>query len=75
MGTDVTASPQSVRRNIGYVPDSFGVYEDLSVVEYLHFSRPPIASREKRAGTVRTFRADGFEQQSRCRRWMRCRAA
>src|ERR1041385_50391 len=23
MGTDVTTSPQAVRRNIGYVPDSF----------------------------------------------------
>lgn len=53
MGTDVTASPQSVRRNIGYVPDSFGVYEDLSVVEYLHFfSAAYRIPREKRAGTV-----------------------
>jgi ABC-2 type transport system ATP-binding protein len=53
MGTDVAASPQSVRRNIGYVPDSFGVYEDLSVVEYLHFfSAAYRIPREKRAGTV-----------------------
>jgi ABC-2 type transport system ATP-binding protein len=53
MGTDVTTSPQSVRRNIGYVPDSFGVYEDLSVVEYLHFfSAAYRIPREKRAGTV-----------------------
>jgi ABC-2 type transport system ATP-binding protein len=53
MGTDVVASPQTVRRNIGYVPDSFGVYEDLSVVEYLHFfSAAYRIPREKRAGTV-----------------------
>jgi ABC-2 type transport system ATP-binding protein len=37
MGTDVMVWPQKVRRNIGYVPDSFGVYEDLTVTEYLHF--------------------------------------
>src|SRR5258706_9971961 len=37
LGTDVMRSPQQVRRNIGYVPDSFGVYEDLTVVEYLLF--------------------------------------
>jgi ABC-2 type transport system ATP-binding protein len=54
MGTDVTASPQSVRKNIGYVPDSFGVYEDLSVVEYLlFFAAAYRIEREKRAGTVK----------------------
>jgi ABC-2 type transport system ATP-binding protein len=26
-----------VRRNVGYMPDSFGVYEDLKVSEYLEF--------------------------------------
>jgi ABC-2 type transport system ATP-binding protein len=53
MGTDVIASPQQVRKNIGYVPDSFGVYEDLSVVEYLHFFAAAYRiEREKRAATV-----------------------
>ncbi len=53
MGIDVATSPQSVRRNIGYVPDSFGVYEDLSVVEYLHFFAAAYRiERAKRAGTV-----------------------
>src|SRR5581483_232228 len=37
LGTNVMYSPQQVRRNIGYVPDSFGVYEDLTVAEYLSF--------------------------------------
>jgi len=36
-GADVTVNPLRVRRRIGYMPDSFGVYEDLTVSEYLHF--------------------------------------
>src|SRR6185437_4796940 len=53
LGTDVKLSPQKVRRNIGYVPDSFGVYEDLTVTEYLHFFAAAYRiEREKRAGTV-----------------------
>jgi ABC-2 type transport system ATP-binding protein len=36
-GLDVLSQPQSVREKIGYVPDFFGVYEDLTVEEYLHF--------------------------------------
>ena len=36
-GIDVVADAQEVRRQIGYVPDFFGVYDDLTVKEYLHF--------------------------------------
>ncbi len=36
-GTDIAKNPQAIRRMIGYSPDSFGVYEDLTVSEYLHF--------------------------------------
>jgi ABC-2 type transport system ATP-binding protein len=54
LGINVMLSPQSVRRNIGYVPDSFGVYEDLTVVEYLLFFAAAYRIEwEKRAGTVR----------------------
>jgi ABC-2 type transport system ATP-binding protein len=54
LGVDVRNSPQQVRRNIGYVPDSFGVYEDLTVVEYLlFFAAAYRIPREKRAGTVK----------------------
>ncbi|HWD91794.1 MAG TPA: ABC transporter ATP-binding protein [Verrucomicrobiae bacterium] len=54
LGIDVTESPQSVRRSIGYVPDSFGVYEDLTVAEYLHFFAAAYRiDRNKRAGTVK----------------------
>jgi ABC-2 type transport system ATP-binding protein len=54
LGADVMDFPQEVRRNIGYVPDSFGVYEDLTVVEYLlFFAAAYRIPREKRAGTVK----------------------
>ena len=36
-GLDVLTKPQQVRERIGYVPDFFGVYEDLTVEEYLQF--------------------------------------
>lgn len=36
-GHEVTTDPAEVRRLIGYMPDSFGVYEDLTVREYLAF--------------------------------------
>ncbi|MCP4785414.1 MAG: ABC transporter ATP-binding protein [Fuerstiella sp.] len=36
-GLDVISQPQRVREKIGYMPDFFGVYEDLTALEYLHF--------------------------------------
>jgi ABC-2 type transport system ATP-binding protein len=36
-GHSVTDEPQKVRRAIGYMPDFFGVYEDMKVWEYLDF--------------------------------------
>ena len=36
-GHEVTEDPESVRRVIGYMPDFFGVYEDMKVWEYLDF--------------------------------------
>ena len=36
-GIDVADHPHAVREQIGYMPDFFGVYEDLNVREYLHF--------------------------------------
>ncbi len=36
-GVDVCRRPQEVRSLIGYAPDFFGVYDDLTVREYLHF--------------------------------------
>jgi ABC-2 type transport system ATP-binding protein len=36
-GIDVGRDPHAVREHIGYMPDFFGVYEDLTTREYLHF--------------------------------------
>jgi ABC-2 type transport system ATP-binding protein len=36
-GASVTRNPQQVRRVLGYMPDAFGVYDDLRVWEYLDF--------------------------------------
>lgn len=37
LGKSVADHGDFVRRNVGYMPDSFGVYEDLKVTEYLEF--------------------------------------
>lgn len=36
-GYSVRRSPREVRRMIGFMPDSFGVYTDMTVLEYLDF--------------------------------------
>jgi ABC-2 type transport system ATP-binding protein len=36
-GSSVTRDPRGVRRAIGYMPDFFGVYDDMKVIEYLEF--------------------------------------
>ncbi len=36
-GASVTRDPRGVRRVIGYMPDFFGVYDDMKVWEYLDF--------------------------------------
>src|SRR6185369_14323717 len=36
-GYSVRKAPREVRRQIGFMPDSFGVYGDMTVQEYLDF--------------------------------------
>ncbi|MCU0275062.1 MAG: ABC transporter ATP-binding protein, partial [Acidimicrobiales bacterium] len=36
-GASIRRDPQEVRRALGYMPDSFGVYDDMKVWEYLDF--------------------------------------
>jgi ABC-2 type transport system ATP-binding protein len=36
-GLDVWDHKEDVRRIIGYLPDDFGVYPDMTVTEYMHF--------------------------------------
>ena len=36
-GEDILKNPKSIRDRIGYMPDFFGVYDDLKVSEYMDF--------------------------------------
>jgi ABC-2 type transport system ATP-binding protein len=36
-GASIRGNPDGVRRVVGYMPDSFGVYDDMKVWEYLDF--------------------------------------
>lgn len=36
-GNSIYTSPKEIRRAIGYMPDFFGVYDDMKVIEYLEF--------------------------------------
>ena len=51
MGKRVMTHGDFVRRNIGYMPDFIGVYEDLTVTEYLEFfaSAYGVHRRERKA--------------------------
>jgi ABC-2 type transport system ATP-binding protein len=52
-GVDVTRDPKTIRRKIGYMPDFFGVYDDLTVEEYLHFFAAAYSiERAKRVSVV-----------------------
>jgi ABC-2 type transport system ATP-binding protein len=37
LGADVKKSPETIRKLIGYMPQNFSLYPDLSVMENLHF--------------------------------------
>jgi ABC-2 type transport system ATP-binding protein len=52
-GFDVVSEPREVRRIIGYMPDSFGVYDDLLVWEYLdYFAALYKLNPERRRGAI-----------------------
>jgi ABC-2 type transport system ATP-binding protein len=36
-GNSIYTKPKEIRRIIGYMPDFFGVYDDMKVIEYLEF--------------------------------------
>lgn len=50
-GIDVRQHPMEIRKRIGYMPDFFGVYEDLTAREYLEFFaaayRLPMNTRDR----------------------------
>ncbi|HEX8342335.1 MAG TPA: ABC transporter ATP-binding protein [Tepidisphaeraceae bacterium] len=52
LGRDVRGNGDFVRRNVGYMPDFLGVYEDLTVVEYLEFFASAYGIPRRRRKTV-----------------------
>src|SRR5215213_2387366 len=52
-GIDVVRHPEAVRSIIGYMPDFFGVYDDIKVWEYLDFFAAAYKiPRPKRPGII-----------------------
>ena len=52
-GVDVLRHPHEVRRLMGYMPDFFGVYDDLTVGEYLEFYGSLHGVRGRAAASLR----------------------
>ncbi|MDQ0286723.1 ABC-2 type transport system ATP-binding protein [Desulfofundulus luciae] len=52
-GYDVVRHPRAVRGVVGYMPDFFGVYDDLRVGEYLLFYAAAYGIRGQRAARLR----------------------
>ncbi|RCS41290.1 ABC transporter ATP-binding protein [Bremerella cremea] len=49
-GNSIYTKPKEIRRLVGYMPDFFGVYDDMKVIEYLEF----FAAAYRINGTART---------------------
>lgn len=52
LGKPVVGNGDFIRRNIGYMPDTFGVYEDLKVTEYLEFFAAAYGIPRKQRGKI-----------------------
>lgn len=53
-GHSIYDSPKEIRRLVGYMPDFFGVYDDMRVIEYLEF----FAAAYRIKGKARTEKCD-----------------
>jgi len=53
-GNSIYTNPKEIRRLVGYMPDFFGVYDDMKVIEYLEF----FAAAYRITGTARRKRCD-----------------
>ena len=66
-GYSIYTGAKEIRRVIGYMPDFFGVYDDMKVIEYLEFFAPPTGSRGRAAEDLRGgARAGRPDLQARC---------
>ena len=52
-GQSIYTNPREIRRLIGYMPDFFGVYDDMKVIEYLEFF-------------AAAYRINGAQRRKRC---------
>ncbi|MDA7950787.1 MAG: ABC transporter ATP-binding protein [Pirellulaceae bacterium] len=52
-GHSIYENPREIRRLVGYMPDIFGVYDDMKVIEYLEFF-------------AAAFRINGSRRKERC---------
>ncbi len=52
-GNSIYTQPEEIRRLVGYMPDFFGVYDDMTVIEYLEFF-------------AAAYRIHGEERRKRC---------
>ena len=52
-GNSIYTDPKEIRRLVGYMPDFFGVYDDMTVIEYLEFF-------------AAAYRIQGPERRKRC---------
>src|SRR5437667_11572162 len=50
-GTDCVADPRRIRRLVGYMPDIFGVYDNMRVGEYLDFFGAAFGIRRRERAT------------------------
>src|SRR5215212_6883601 len=52
LGKNVVSNGEFIRRSVGYMPDAFGVYEDLKVCEYLEFFASAYGIPRKQRRTI-----------------------
>ncbi len=66
-GLDVTTRGREVKRLIGYLPDQPGVYQDMSVREFLEFFADAfqLTGTRHRAAVDRALHSSGLEERSR----------
>ena len=67
-GHSIYKNPREVRRLVGYMPDFFGVYDDMTVIEYLEFFAAAYringAARRKRCEEMLDLVDLGFKREA-----------
>ena len=66
-GIDVAADPEAVKPHISYMPQRFGLYEDLTVDENIRFYADlfEIPAREREQRARRLLEASGMSHSAR----------